>query len=80
MPSITLKNIPLELYEQIKKSAEANRRSINNEIIVCLERVLQPAQRPISELLAEAAAIRQLTARSPSTADELTIAKTAGRP
>ncbi|GMU94081.1 MAG: hypothetical protein AMXMBFR4_31390 [Candidatus Hydrogenedentota bacterium] len=80
MPSITVKNIPPELYAQLKRSAEVNRRSINNEIIVCLERVLHPAQRPVNELLAEAAAIRQLTARTPSTADELAIAKTAGRP
>jgi hypothetical protein len=36
MPStITLKNIPDEVYERLKASAEANRRSLNSEAIVC---------------------------------------------
>jgi len=38
MRTITVKNIPLELYERLKMSATENRRSINSEIIVCIER------------------------------------------
>lgn len=41
MPTtITLKNIPDELYDRLKASAKAHRRSINNEAIVCLEGAL----------------------------------------
>ena len=40
MPAITIKNVPSELYDDIKKSASKNLRSINNEIIYRLKRTL----------------------------------------
>ena len=40
MPSLTVKNIPPDLYELLKKSAAVNHRSINSEIIVCIEQAL----------------------------------------
>ena len=40
MSTLTVKNIPPELYERLKEKAKANRRSLNNEIIVILEREL----------------------------------------
>jgi len=42
MPSITLKNIPEKLYARIKDSARRNHRSINSEILFCLESRLDP--------------------------------------
>ncbi|MCH7614901.1 MAG: Arc family DNA-binding protein [Nitrospinae bacterium] len=42
MPAITVKNIKHELYEQLKVAAQAHYRSINSEIISCLERTLLP--------------------------------------
>ena len=41
MPSITVKNIPDEVYEKIKERAESNRRSINSEIVFSLEKSVQ---------------------------------------
>jgi len=41
MPTITVKNIPTELYELLKQSAAANRRSINSEILTCIERAVR---------------------------------------
>ena len=38
MPTITVKNIPDDIYERLKEVAGANHRSINREMIVCLER------------------------------------------
>lgn len=38
MPAITLKNIPLNLYESLKESAKNHHRSINGEAIACLEK------------------------------------------
>ncbi len=46
MPSLTLKNVPDDLYERLKAAAQAHHRSINSELIHCLEMVLKP--RPIS--------------------------------
>lgn len=44
MPTnLTLKNVPDEVHERLKRSAEAHQRSLNSEAIVCLESVLLPA-------------------------------------
>lgn len=40
MANLTIKNISEELYQKLKKSAKLNRRSMNSEILVCLEQVL----------------------------------------
>jgi plasmid stability protein len=41
MPNLTIKNLPQELYELLKRRAADHRRSINGEVIVCLEQALQ---------------------------------------
>ncbi|MCZ2441088.1 MAG: Arc family DNA-binding protein [Burkholderiales bacterium] len=59
MPTtLTLKNIPDEVYQRLKASAESNRRSLNSEAIVCLESVLIPGRVAVSERLAKARALR----------------------
>ncbi|MBB3061966.1 FitA-like ribbon-helix-helix domain-containing protein [Microbulbifer rhizosphaerae] len=42
MATVTLKNIPDDLYGRLKESAQAHHRSINSELISCLELVLVP--------------------------------------
>ena len=37
MRAITVKNIPDNLYQRLKQSATENRRSINSEILVCID-------------------------------------------
>lgn len=60
MPTtLTLKNIPDELYQSLKASAEANRRSLNSEAIVCLESVLLSGRIDPAERLARARALRE---------------------
>jgi antitoxin FitA len=56
--TLTLKNIPDEVYEQLKASAEAHRRSLNSEAIVCLETVLTPTKVSPGERLARARRLR----------------------
>lgn len=59
MPTtLTLKNIPDELYERLKATAAAHRRSLNSEAIVCLETVLTPTKIAPSERLARARQLR----------------------
>lgn len=59
MPTtLTLKNIPDAVYARLKAAAEAHRRSLNSEAIVCLESVLLPARLPASERLARARELR----------------------
>jgi len=40
MPTLTIKNIPEDLYTQLKRHAEINRRSLNSEVILCIERAI----------------------------------------
>jgi len=56
--TLTLKNIPDEVYQRLKSSAETHRRSLNSEAIVCLESVLVPGRVDPSERLARARALR----------------------
>lgn len=59
MPTtLTLKNIPDQLYESLKISARTHRRSLNSEALVCLEAVLLPSQKPAAERLGRARELR----------------------
>lgn len=80
MPSITVKNIPEDLYARLKLAAKFNRRSINSEIIVCLERQLQSRALDPERLLASARKLREKTAAYPISERELSEAKEGGRP
>ena len=45
MPTtLTLKNIPDEVYIRLKAAAASHRRSLNSEALVCLESVLLPGR------------------------------------
>ena len=79
MASVTIKNIPDELYEQLKESANAHHRSINSELIVCLERVLMPAKICAEERLATAKELRTRVNAKRIDMSELDTAKRAGR-
>jgi hypothetical protein len=79
MTTYTIKNIPPNIYEKLKRSAELNRRSINSEIIFCIENTVQ-SQAVDSELvLRRARKLRSLTQDYPITDDELKMAKEDGR-
>jgi plasmid stability protein len=57
--TITLKNIPDDIYGSLKSSAEAHHRSLNSEVIACLERVLRPSKVSNEAHMALAAEIRE---------------------
>lgn len=80
MPTtLTLKNIPDEVYERLKHSAEMNRRSMNSEAIVCLEAALLPNKLAPSERLARARALRAALAPSRFHARDIDTLKKNGR-
>ncbi len=80
MPAITLKNIPDDLYDRLKESARAHRRSLNSEILYCVERTLNPYRVDVAETISTARKIREKTADYPLTDDLLNAAKNNGRP
>lgn len=77
--TITLKGIPDDVYEQLKRSAETNRRSINSEAIACLETVLLPGKTTALEHLAKARDIRASLKRGAFKPEDIDRAKRQGR-
>jgi len=59
MATITIKNIPDELYERLKQRAKSNRRSINSEVIVCIERAVSNERPEPEAFLAQARLLRE---------------------
>ncbi len=79
MPTLTVKNIPSDLYNQLKKTAKAHRRSMNSEIIVCIERTLHSRKIDVNEIIARAKNLRDKTAKYPITDEKFAQAKNMGR-
>ena len=78
MPSITIKDIPSTLHQRLIDAAARHRRSLQNEVVACLERYVDQIPKPKAELLAEATALRD---RLPSVDHDLVDQfKCAGRP
>jgi plasmid stability protein len=71
MASITIKNIPDDLYEELKVRAATNRRSINNEVIMLIERAFRSYKPTPEEVLERAGQLRELTAHYVITAEEV---------
>lgn len=80
MPTLTIKGIPETLYNRLKRRAVLHRRSLNSEIIVCLEQATNlPATDPETWLM-EAEQLRNRLALSPLTEARLRRARAVGRP
>lgn len=79
MASLTIKNIPEHLYDQLKLVAQNHRRSINSEIIVCLETALLPKKVQAEKRLASAQLLRNQVKATLLTAEDITTAKHEGR-
>ncbi len=77
--SITLKNIPDHVYTSLRAAADAHHRSLNGEIIACLEQSLLPVKNNSSEQLASARALRQTLATYNFDAAEIANAIKQGR-
>ena len=78
MATITVKNIPDALYEQLKQTAQLHHRSINSEIIVCIEQAMGGQPIDLELTLARAQVLREKTSAYPISDEAFTEAKTAG--
>jgi antitoxin FitA len=80
MPAtLTLKNLPDEVYARLKASAESHRRSLNSEAIVCLESVLLPERFDANEHLARARALRATLPKGNFSTRQIDALKRTGR-
>ena len=80
MPTtLTLKNIPDDVYDRLKRSAETHRRSMNSEAIVCLEAALLPAKLTVAERLISARELRAALPKGKFRARDIDALKRTGR-
>jgi antitoxin FitA len=81
MPTtLTLKNIPDDVYQRLKAAAAAHRRSLNSEAIVCLETVLTPTRVSPAERLERIRRLRAELQGTEFSADDIDAMKRWGRP
>lgn len=78
--TITVKNIPADLYAQLKESAERHHRSINSEIIAIIEKALVPQNANPDDFLVAAKALREKTRKYGLNQDFIEQTKKEGRP
>lgn len=80
MPNVNVKNLPKELHRKLKERALRNRRSLNSELIACLQEVVMPKRIDPDEAAARLRALRtRLDGPALKDAD-LTRLKSEGRP
>ena len=81
MATMTVKNIPDEIYEQLKATAKANHRSMNSEVILAIKlAVMRPNVQDADAFLERARKVRELTAGYRATPEEIEEAINMGRP
>ncbi len=57
MANLTIKQIPKELVDRLKDRARLTGRSMNKEIISCLQMVVMPREKSADEKIADARAL-----------------------
>ncbi len=71
MVTVTIKNIPEEVYERIKTQSKVNHRSINGEILSILEQAISLPPIDVQATLERARKVRELTSHYTVTASEI---------
>ena len=79
MATLTIKNIPDEVYQRLKHQAAQHRRSLNQEIISCLEQSSGGVPMDPGTFLARAREIRKFVKGPLLTERRLKQLKSAGR-
>ena len=79
MPTLTIKNIPAKLHRHLTVQARRRHRSLNSEVIACLEQMVGTYQVDVASTLATARALR-MRQEAPVDHDEITQIKHLGRP
>ena len=81
MPALTIKAVPTGIYRRLKASAVRHRRSLNSEVITCLERSLPfPEREPAETVAALRRFHRTLQGVPPLTDSFLCEGRRRGRP
>ena len=80
MPTnITIRDIPDDIYEKLKRQAELHHRSINSEVIVCLKKIVQSRRRDPNQIITRAKKLKE-KAKGSLSIDQIQDAIDQGRP
>lgn len=79
MNNITVKNIPDDIYHSLKFAAQSHHRSLNSEILACLEKTLLPTRISSDERLIRARQLRTSLAQTQFMAADIDEAIEQGR-
>lgn len=79
MANLIIKNIPDDLYQRLKQRTELNRRSMNSEVLICLEETLTISQTDAKAILPRIRKLRAKSARHLLTDKEILRIKNEGR-
>jgi len=77
--NLTIKNVPKPVLRRLKARAALHRRSLNLEVIACLESLVQSSPIDVEALLVRVREIRRTPTRSRLSDRVLTRLKAAGR-
>ena len=80
MPALTIKNIPDDVYNELKVVAEQHYRSVNSEVIMRLKRSLFPQKMAPEDRLTTIRAMRATITANAFTDKEIEQAIDEGRP
>lgn len=80
MIAFTLKNIPPDLYDRLKRRAAANRRSVNSEILAAIESAVESHAIDPETFLVRARRLREKTSAYEVDDQAFSQAKKSGRP
>ncbi|MBM3837812.1 MAG: Arc family DNA-binding protein [Verrucomicrobia bacterium] len=78
--NVTIKDLPARLHRKLKARADANKRSLNWEVIDILEKAVEPTPVDVEAILADIKKIHARTNLPPLTEEFLREAKNQGRP
>jgi plasmid stability protein len=82
MATLTIRNFPDDVHEQLKEQAKRNRRSLNQEVIAVLEAKksgeFTERERFVSEMIAESEAV-YASVKNPMTTHEVRASMEDGR-
>lgn len=80
MPTnITIRDIPDDIYEKLKRQAELHHRSINSEVIVYLKKMVQSHRRDPDQIIARAKKLK-VKAKGSLSIEQIQEAIDKGRP
>jgi plasmid stability protein len=80
MANLSVKNLPKEIHRRLRERAKRNRRSLNSELIACLQESVMPRRIDPEDAAERLRALRSRFSGPPLRDQDLARLKSEGRP